>query len=330
MIPSPSESEMMTLLVEEIKTLGLMGAKRVIPSPLIHQLRDAKRKWTRRGLNEANADAIPLSQIEFEAALRKLGVQRGRDLLIHSSMSRIGPVQGGARTVIQALQAVAGPDATLVMPTYPMPATMAQWMRSPDPFHVEDSPSRMGILTEIFRKTPGALRSAHPSHSIAALGPNAAAYTADHHRAATPCGTGSPFLVHTERGGDILCIGTGVGKITSYHIVEDHLADFPLPVYLDQRMGKHVIFPDGRREWIEILVGNARLSPWRVDNFKPKEIEFLAHLRGYGICREGMIGRAASHLIDAARLRAMMAELAGQGITIYHRPKFERLSNLLA
>ena len=42
-----------------------------------------------------------------------------------------------------------------------------------------------------------------------------------------------------------------------------------------------------------------------------------------------MIGRAASHLIDAARLRAMMAELAGQGITIYHRPKFERLSNLL-
>ena len=35
----------MSLLVEELKTLGLMGAQRVIPFPVTHQLRDAKRKW---------------------------------------------------------------------------------------------------------------------------------------------------------------------------------------------------------------------------------------------------------------------------------------------
>lgn len=320
----------MSLLVDELKTLGLMGAKRIIPLPMIHQLRDAKRKWLRRGLRDAQTSAIPLSQAELEADLRKLGVRAGRDLLIHSSMSKIGPVQGGAETVIRALQVVGGPDATLVMPAYPMPSTMAQWMRDPAPFHVGDSPSRMGILTEVFRKMPGVLRSAHPSHSVAALGPNAAAYTAEHHKVATPCGAGSPFLVHTQRGGDILCIGTGVGKITSYHVVEDHLEDFPLPVYLGQRMSKRVIFPDGRHERIEILVGNARLSPWRVDNFKPKEVEFLAHLRGYGACKEGKIGDAASHLIDAARFHAMMVDLAGKGITIYHRPKLELLSNLLA
>lgn len=320
----------MSLLVEELKTLGLMGAKRVIPQPMIHQLRDAKRKWSRRGLKETQANAIPMSQGELETEFRQLGVRAGRDLLIHSSMSKIGPVQGGAETVIRALQAAAGPDATLVMPAYPMPSTMVQWMRDPAPFHVGDSPSRMGVLTEIFRKMPGALRSAHPSHSVAALGPNASAYTAEHHKVATPCGAGSPFLVHTERGGDILCIGTGIGKITSYHVIEDHLEDFPLPVYRAERMAKDVIFPDGRHERIEILVGDARLSPWRVDNFKPKEVEFLAHLRGCGVCNEGKIGDAASHLIDAAAFHAMMVDLARQGITIYHRPKFERLSNLLA
>ena len=320
----------MSLLVEELKTLGLMGAKRVVPQPMIHQLRDAKRKWTRRGLKDARAEAILMTQAELEADLRNLGVTAGRDLLIHSSMSKIGPVQGGAETVIRALQALAGPAATLIMPAYPMPSTMSQWMRDPAPFHVSDSPSRMGILTEVFRKMPGVLRSAHPSHSVAALGPDAAAYTAEHHKVATPCGPGSPFLVHTERGGDILCIGTGVGKITSYHVVEDHLADFPLPVYLAERMAKDVIFADGRHERIEILVGDARLSPWRVDNFKPKEVEFLAHLRGYKACREGKIGDAASHLIGAARFHAMMVDLAGKGITIYHRPRLELLSNLLA
>jgi aminoglycoside 3-N-acetyltransferase len=320
----------MSLLVEELKTLGLMGAKRVIPFPVMHQLRDAKRKWARRGLKEAQADAIPQSQAELEADLRNLGVRTGRDLLIHSSMSKIGPVQGGAETVIRALQAAAGPDATLIMPAYPIPSTMVQWMRDPAPFHLCDSPSRMGILTEVFRKMPDVLRSAHPSHSVAALGPTAAAYTAEHHKVATPCGAGSPFLVHTERGGDILCIGTGVGKITSYHVVEDHLDDFPLPVYQDERMAKLVVFADGRHERIEILVGDARISPWRVDNFKPKEIEFLAHLRGYGACKEGKIGDAASHLIDAAQFHAMMVDLARKGITIYHRPKFERLSNFLA
>jgi len=320
----------MSLLVEELKTLGLMGAKRVIPAPLIHQLRDAKRKWVRRGLKETHTDAISLTQTELEADLRELGVRPGRDLLIHSSMSKIGPVQGGAETLIRALMAVAGPDATLVMPAYPMPSTMAQWMRDPAPFHVSDSPSRMGILTEVFRKMPGALRSAHPSHSVAALGPGAAAYTANHHKVATPCGSGSPFLVHTEQGGDILCIGTGVGKITSYHVIEDHLENFPLPVYLGQRMAKDVIFADGRRERIGILVGNARLSPWRVDNFKPKEVEFLAHLRSYRACREGKIGDAGSHLINAAALHAMMLDLARKGITIYHRPRFALLSNLLA
>jgi aminoglycoside 3-N-acetyltransferase len=320
----------MSLLVEELKTLGLMGAKRVVPVPVIHRLRDARRRWARRGLKDSQIEVIPQSQEELEAELRKLGVKAGRDLLIHSSMSKIGPVQGGAATVIRALRASAGPDATLVMPAYPMPSTMAQWMRDPAPFNVSDSPSRMGVLTEVFRKMPGVLRSGHPSHSVAALGPDAAAYTADHHKVATPCGPGSPFLVHTQRGGDILCIGTGVGKITSYHVIEDHLDDFPLPVYVGQRMAKDVIFPDGRRERIEILLGDARLSPWRVDNFKPKEVEFLAHLRGYGASKEGKIGEAASHLIDAARFHAMMVDLARQGITIYHRPKLERLSNLLA
>jgi aminoglycoside 3-N-acetyltransferase len=312
----------MSLLVDELITWGRIGAKRLISPALRERLARSRRKAKRKAVREAHSLAVtPITEAQLADDLRMLGVEPGRDLLVHSAISRIGPVEGGAEAVIRALLAAIGPDATLVMPAYPMATTMHEWMSDPAPFSLTESPSRMGALTEVFRKMPGALRSAHPTHSIAALGPAAPLYTRDHHKIATPCAPGSPFRVHADRGGDILCLGTGVGKITSYHVIEDFLEDFPIPVYLDRRMTKEVVFPDGSREPVAIMVGNPRLSPWRVDNFKPKEREFLGHLRSYGAVREGQIGLAPTHLLNGVRFHTMMLALVAKGITIYHEPR---------
>jgi aminoglycoside 3-N-acetyltransferase len=312
----------MSLLSEELKTWGRIGVKRLISPRMMDWLRRSRRKANRKATREKQgATLAPLTRTQIEKDLQVLGVKRGHDLLVHSALSRIGPVEGGAETVIRALMAVIGPEATLIMPAYPMPASMYEWMSDPAPFCLKASPSRMGVLTEVFRKMPGVLRSSHPTHSVAALGPAAELYTRDHHKVLTPCAPGSPFRIHTDRCGDILSIGTGVGKITSYHVIEDYLDDYPLPVYLKQRMAKEVILADGTRYRAEIVVGNPRLSPWRVDNFKPKEIEFLGHLRGHMALREGRVGQAASHLIDGVRFHAMMLALTAKGITIYHLPR---------
>jgi aminoglycoside 3-N-acetyltransferase len=311
----------MSLLAEELKTWGRIGVKRLISPKMMDGLRRSRRKASRKAVRETQGPALaPITETQLQDHLRALGVREGRDLLVHSALSRIGPVEGGALAVIRALVAVAGPQATIIMPAYPMPATMYEWMRDPAPFCLRRNPSRMGALTEVFRTMPGALRSAHPTHSVAALGPAAEIYTRDHHKSATPCAPGTPFRIHTDRGGDILCLGTGVGKITSYHVVEDYLDDFPLAVYLKHRMAKDVILTDGSRQKVEIVVGNPRLSPWRVDNFKPKETEFLGHLRSYAAVTEGKVGLATSHLIDGLSFHAMMLDLTRKGITIYHKP----------
>ncbi len=55
---------------------------------------------------------------EIVAGLRRLGLRRGDRLVVHSSLSSFGHVEGGAYAVIEALQVVVGPEGTLLVPTF--------------------------------------------------------------------------------------------------------------------------------------------------------------------------------------------------------------------
>ena len=46
-----------------------------------------------------------------------LGIKKGDSLLVHSSITAMGNVEGGAHTVIQALMEGVGSDGTLVLPS---------------------------------------------------------------------------------------------------------------------------------------------------------------------------------------------------------------------
>ena len=49
----------------------------------------------------ARADMITRAQLV--ADLRRLGLKSGMDVMVHSSLSKVGPVEGGAETVVDAL-----------------------------------------------------------------------------------------------------------------------------------------------------------------------------------------------------------------------------------
>ncbi|UCD58095.1 MAG: AAC(3) family N-acetyltransferase, partial [Candidatus Hydrogenedentota bacterium] len=97
------------------------------------------------------------------ADLHSLGLDKGVNIVVHSSLSSLGHVEDGADAVIAALLEVIGETGTLVMPTFTFP---------PEPaFDVDSTRSTTGLLTETFRKREGVYRSAHPTHSVAAFGP---------------------------------------------------------------------------------------------------------------------------------------------------------------
>src|SRR5947209_2486207 len=54
---------------------------------------------------------------EIASDLQKLGLPAGADVLVHSSLSRIGNVEGGAEAAIEALLDAVGLAGTVLFPT---------------------------------------------------------------------------------------------------------------------------------------------------------------------------------------------------------------------
>lgn len=175
-------------------------------------------------------------QTDFEA----IGIKSGMVLLVHSSLSAMGWVCGGAVAVIIALQTVLGESGTLVMPTHstdlsdpsqwenpPVPESWWQTIRETMPaYDPELTPTRsMGKIAETFRKQNGVLRSMHPQSSFCAHGPQAS-YIVNNHSLAYGMGKNTPLARIYDLQGFILLLGVGHSSNTSLHFAE-YRANFP-------------------------------------------------------------------------------------------------------
>lgn len=210
--------------------------------------------------------------------LAGLGVKRGDALIFHCALSSIGRLEGGAEALIEAFLAAVGPEGTLMAPV--MPDMFA-------PIDLLDSPSTLGRVAEALRLWPGALRSMHPTHSVAALGQSADRLVAGHEDC-TPCGPGSPYEKLAQLGGWVLLFGVDQDRNTSLHTAED-LADMP---YL-REVQVEVRTPDGRGRKV------------RVPKFPQGHREFIGIdplLRRDGLVRIGQVGNAVVRLMPAREL----------------------------
>jgi aminoglycoside N3'-acetyltransferase len=106
-----------------------------------------------------------LTLTDLADSLRALGVRAGDTVLVHSSYKALGPVQGGPRTVIDALLQVVGGGGTVLLPTFNFNA----WSQG-HYFDLLETPSEMGIIGEMARTLPGFRRTPHPIYSFAVAG----------------------------------------------------------------------------------------------------------------------------------------------------------------
>ena len=160
-----------------------------------------------------------------------MGVRPGDCLFVHSSASAFGWIEGGETTVIEALIETIGPTGTLLMPTFTSPfnsfAGTLNKSRRYRPFDPEDaSQVRVGSIPRTFLQMPGVTRSMHPSHSVAGIGPLAAACLEAQQENDPPTGETSSFAKLVEYKGKLVYFGCGLAPSTFLHYLET-VADLP-------------------------------------------------------------------------------------------------------
>lgn len=168
------------------------------------------------------------SRRDFDRGLRQLGIDRGRPVIAHTSLSAFGQVRGGAEALLGAL--LSSFD-TVIMPTFTYKTMIIPESGPPDngipygsgrnanrmaEFYAPDMPAdrTMGAVAEALRCHPQASRSSHPILSFA--GVNAAAILG----AQTRSQPLQPLHMLAEMDGWVLLLGVDHSSNTSIHYGE--------------------------------------------------------------------------------------------------------------
>ncbi|HOX04850.1 MAG TPA: AAC(3) family N-acetyltransferase [Planctomycetota bacterium] len=240
--------------------------------------------------------AVP-NRTTLTADLRRLGVGPGDALFIHSALSALGlprgPESDPDRSLAELLGALCdavGSEGLVAVPTF----SNTYKAKADGPaglvWNPKTTPSRVGSFTNYVLRSPGAARSDHPTHSVAAVGTGAAEFCAGHswREDATPFDRRGPWGRLAERGGKILWLGTDMRTQTAAHVVEDWMALPYMPTAI-------AMVDDGGRTR-EIPVPRAPAGPR--DFYKQNsKVERAWNASGRG--RRGLVGRAECQLMGA-------------------------------
>lgn len=159
---------------------------------------------------------MALSEGDIVSGLLEIGVKPGMRLMVHSSLSSFGYVEGGAETVIRALQRSIGPAGTLLMPSFNHDSIFQEGSGVYDP---ASTPTTDGRIADTFWRLPGVKRSLNPTHAFAGWGRDARRYLANHHLTLT-MGEDSPLGLLAREGGCQLNLGTTHAASTAKHVAE--------------------------------------------------------------------------------------------------------------
>lgn len=171
---------------------------------------------------------------QLKDQLESMGLKGDETILIHSSMKSIGEVDGGADAVLDAWMEYFK-DGLLLLPTHTWKTVNAD-----NPvYNPQTTPSCVGLLTNMFMKRDGVIRSLHPTHSMASYGKNAAEYLAGEEYNNTPCTPGGCYDRLKDAGGKVLLVGVGHERNTYIHSVEEvlnvpnRLSDMPMELVIE-------------------------------------------------------------------------------------------------
>jgi aminoglycoside 3-N-acetyltransferase len=293
--------------------------KRVAPPSLISLVRRPLKavRSQLKAQRRRGADLVTYEKLTQD--LRNGGITEGDIVMVHTSLSRLGNVCGGADSVIQALIDAVGESGTIMMPCYNSADEMVHKMKQGCMVELANQSCITGIVCERFRTWPSVLRSSHPFSSVCALGQKAEFVTKDHAAKPEVCHTTSPVGRLVELEGKVIGLGINIAQgLGVAHCVEDTWKDFPIEVhtlpfevsYLDSK---------GQRITRDICRFDPVVSETRVDYPAGQWIagRLTRHVKAKGIMQSFQCGSTEAWVMPARPLYDELKRLAAKGVTMY-------------
>lgn len=286
--------------------------RKILPQSLIDFYKQRKKQSRLKERENLLKKNQIVTKAEIVNQLKLVGLLPGDVVMVHSAFSKMGYVEQGAISLIDAFKEVIGNDGTLMMPAFPAIGFNYDYLNAHPIFDINQTPSKMGVVTETLRKQKGVVRSLHPTDSVVAFGKHALYLTKDHFGQLTPYNANSPFYRLCELKGKIVLIGVDFNSLTNLHTLEDAVKNFKYPVYHEHEFDCALIDERGTKVMMKTKVHNPIYSKKRQCN------ALIPHFEKAGIVKHFKIGLANCMLIDAYGMHEWMVKnYLEKGITMY-------------
>lgn len=293
--------------------------RKYLPEAVVDALRAPSRYIRSRKKAASRKDSPLIKRDALVADLKGAGIRPGDIIMVHSSLSRIGNVDGGAPAVIDSLIDLLTDEGTLIMPCYNSAESFLREFRHGNLLDLRTSPSATGKVTEVFRTRTGVLRSSHPFSSSCAMGKHAEYVTKGHDLAPEVCHASSPVGRLVELKGKVVGIGIPIAQgLGVAHYMEDTWDGFPFEVHTPELSVKY-IDPSGKTVERKVCRFDPEIARTRIDRPEGAWIceRLTAHLARKGILKRFKFGEAESWVMQADLLFEELKRLAARNVTIY-------------
>ena len=165
---------------------------------------------------------LSVSKQDIIDGLRRVGLKRGANVIVHSSLSAFGKVDGGADSVVDAMIEIVDKNVgTIIMPCFTydwQPGQRFDWTQAQSTW--------TGKIPQTFGERPGVKRGKHPLYNVAVLGPLADWVISVNDLLPLSWGIDKFYYQIKDRNGSVLLLGVDHNSNSTIHVCQE-LADVP-------------------------------------------------------------------------------------------------------
>lgn len=150
-----------------------------------------------------------------------LGLKAGDRIIVSSSFGNLN-ADYSPKDVVKLLMSIVTEEGIIMMPYYP-PTNSTIWAKENKTFDMTETKSGTGVITNVFSKMEGVIKSVHPTKAVCVWGKNADIIAEGHENSTTPFYWDSPYGKFLKMG--CKSLGLGLKNIPIFHTFEDVLSN---------------------------------------------------------------------------------------------------------